>query len=286
MLLAMRNRGLNKLQLENKPTREEDQSTSKENPDKYFAIFDQSPIGAQLYDSQGRLEHINRACLDIFGVVDQEEFTGSNLFYDPNIPAEARSQLLEGQPVRIECDVDFDITKDLNVFQTTKTGVRRLDMSITPLRSAEGLSGYLAQIQDVTEQIQVENHEIASRPIDDAAETKGPEGFAQEGPESFQTGTSTGSSEDTDFRPSDNRRVFEKLRAALEMAGKVCHQLNQPLQIILSNAELMLETETHDTKTKKSLDSIKAQIHRMATMTSHLISIKEYAIRKEDTNRR
>lgn len=124
----------------------------EESRKRYVAIFDQSPIAIELYDAEGRLEMANKACLDMFGIVDQGQVVGFKLFDDPNLTSEAKSQLLNGEPLRFEYDFSFDLVKNLNLYRTTKKGMRRLDVSISPLKIGSGISGYLAQIQDITEQ--------------------------------------------------------------------------------------------------------------------------------------
>lgn len=123
----------------------------KESRRMYMAIFDQSPIAIELYDAGGVLNMVNRACLDMFGIADSKEIQGFNLFDDPNISGDAKSRLLKGSNVRVEFDFSFDLVKKLGLYQTCKEGSRRLDVSITPLKSGDEISGYLAQIQDITE---------------------------------------------------------------------------------------------------------------------------------------
>jgi PAS domain S-box-containing protein len=61
---------------------EEALRTSEE---KFRSIYAESPIGIEIYDSDGLLIDTNRACLDIFGVSDVAEVKGFNLFDDPNV---------------------------------------------------------------------------------------------------------------------------------------------------------------------------------------------------------
>lgn len=46
-------------------------------------IYDESPIGIELYDIHGNLLHVNPACLEIFGVSDVAQVEGFKLFEDP-----------------------------------------------------------------------------------------------------------------------------------------------------------------------------------------------------------
>jgi PAS domain S-box/PAS domain S-box len=72
----------------------------QEKEEKFRTIFNQSPIGIELYDHDGKLLDINKACFDIFGVLDIEEVKGFNLFKDPNLPYLMKNKLLSGQAVK------------------------------------------------------------------------------------------------------------------------------------------------------------------------------------------
>jgi PAS domain S-box-containing protein len=98
----------------------------------------------------------NNACCEMFGVTDRNEIAGFNLFEDPNISDSIKSQLLNGKTVRYEVDFDFEKVKSLGLYQTTKSGVRVLDMLISPIRAASRIIAYIAQIQDVTLRKQTE----------------------------------------------------------------------------------------------------------------------------------
>jgi len=60
------------------------------------------------------------------------------------------------------------------------------------------------------------------------------------------------------------------------MAGAVCHELNQPLQIVSGFAEmLLLETNTDD-KNFKTLKTIKQGIERIGELTRRIMKITRY----------
>ncbi len=68
----------------------------------------------------------------------------------------------------------------------------------------------------------------------------------------------------------------ERLQGALEMAGTVCHELNQPLMAISGYAELLLaRTSPQDPMTVK-LHKIKEQVDRMGNLTKNLMDITRY----------
>jgi phosphoserine phosphatase RsbU/P len=71
-------------------------------------------------------------------------------------------------------------------------------------------------------------------------------------------------------------REREKLQGVLEMAGAVCHELNQPLQIVSGFSEmLLLETDTGD-KNYENLKTIKQGIERIGELTRRIMKITRY----------
>ena len=67
----------------------------RESTVKFGSIYDQSPIGIELYDSKGNLIDANPKCLEIFGIRDVAAVRGFKLFEDPNISDEVKKRLLQ-----------------------------------------------------------------------------------------------------------------------------------------------------------------------------------------------
>lgn len=67
----------------------------------------------------------------------------------------------------------------------------------------------------------------------------------------------------------------ERLQGVLEMAGAICHELNQPLQAILGYCELLL-MDPEATGMGNSLKAIKSQVTRLGRITQKLSGITEY----------
>jgi PAS domain S-box-containing protein len=79
-------------------------------------------------------------------------------------------------------------------------------------------------------------------------------------------------------RIEDMKRHSEKLSAALEMAGTICHEFNQPLQVINGRVEL-LSMKYEGGPIQEIVKSIKDQVHRMGTITKKLMGLKTYSNR-------
>jgi len=123
---------------------------------RYSVLFNQSPIAIEFYDALGGLVIGNEATLELFGVVDKSEISGFKLFEDPNITGERKAELLKNRSVRFESEFNFEVIKQLKLYQTTCSGIKFLDWSITPLIVDGLLIGYVEQIQDITKRKQAE----------------------------------------------------------------------------------------------------------------------------------
>ena len=125
----------------------------------FETIFYDSPIAIELYDVDGKLIEVNKTCIDLFGVLDTLELKGFELFKDPNIPLEEITKLKHGKTIRYKSDFDFEKVKNYKLYKTSKSGTINLDIMITPLSlESKGLiKYYLVQIQDITNQTQIES---------------------------------------------------------------------------------------------------------------------------------
>ncbi|MCX7019194.1 MAG: PAS domain-containing protein [Candidatus Sumerlaeota bacterium] len=136
--------------------RKQVEAALRESRERYSTIFNQSPIAIEFYNSDGGLISVNDACIDLFGVVDRNEISGFKLFEDPNISGDIKTKLLNGENVRFEAEFNFEEVKKLNLYQTTCSGIKILDWSISPLTNGTLVIGYIEQIQDITERKQAE----------------------------------------------------------------------------------------------------------------------------------
>ncbi len=68
----------------------------------------------------------------------------------------------------------------------------------------------------------------------------------------------------------------EKLQGVLEMAGAVCHELNQPLQALMGYSELLIMDEPKDSQNAKDIQVIMNQVTRISRITQRLSSITRY----------
>ncbi len=68
----------------------------------------------------------------------------------------------------------------------------------------------------------------------------------------------------------------EKFQGVIETSGAVCHELNQPLQIISGNCEILMMDITKSNPHYKKIKIIQDQVKKMAGITSKLMRITRY----------
>ncbi len=92
-------------------------------------------------------------------------------------------------------------------------------------------------------------------------------------PMAWTIGTFTDISE----RRAAEKETFERerLQGVLEMAGAVCHEINQPLQAIIGYSEL-LQMDPEAAASGNSVKSIKSQANRLGKITTTLANITQY----------
>lgn len=68
----------------------------------------------------------------------------------------------------------------------------------------------------------------------------------------------------------------EKFKGVLEMAGTVCHELNQPLQVVSGASELMMLDLQQDNLFYSNVKTIQQQVARMGDITKKIMRITRY----------
>ena len=122
----------------------------------FRTVYERSPIGLALYDSDGCLVDANAAFLGMFGLSSFEEAEGPPLLEDPNLTSEGRQRLLAGKTVKHEGPFDFDRLREAGWYRTNRSGIAYLYALMTPLVVGEEgtVSGFMVQVQDMTERRQ------------------------------------------------------------------------------------------------------------------------------------
>ncbi|OPY02851.1 MAG: Sensor protein FixL [Syntrophorhabdus sp. PtaB.Bin047] len=79
-------------------------------------------------------------------------------------------------------------------------------------------------------------------------------------------------------KAEEEERHSARLSAALEMAGAICHEVNQPLQIISARIYLLSMDNTDD-RTREALEMMNEQVQRIGAITRELMGLKKYSNR-------
>lgn len=104
---------------------------------KYFRdIYQNIPVGIELYDSEGKLVDINDTDREIFGVKQREDILGINLFTNPMMPPEWKESLLKGEPLNSSFKYEFNLAK--GYFKTEKKGYIDLISKAIPIFNIDG----------------------------------------------------------------------------------------------------------------------------------------------------
>lgn len=121
-------------------------------------IFEQSPIGIGLYDANGLLVNANKSYLQIFGMSGFVRGKGFKIFDDPNLSPELKEKLHRGETARYETPFDFEKVNKSELYEIARSGTAYFDCVTTPIRHGmdNHVSGYLVQLQDITERKRAE----------------------------------------------------------------------------------------------------------------------------------
>jgi len=127
-------------------------------------IFENSPIGIELFDADGILVTCNKACLKILSVAGINKLKGLQLFKNPNIPEDVKTILRRRETVKYESQYDFNKVKQSMYYKTEKSGIIHLYVVIDPLfASGHEFTGYLMQVQDITERIEAQDYVLRAK---------------------------------------------------------------------------------------------------------------------------
>lgn len=134
------------------------EKTLRESEERFRTIFNESPIGIELYDAQGEHINSNRSSLSMFGIADKADVSHFGLFAGISLSDEKKKQLREGKFVSYQSVFDFDVIRSRELYKTSRTGKAYFDYFITPLINPENrkINGYLLQVQDITERVKAE----------------------------------------------------------------------------------------------------------------------------------
>ena len=107
-------------------------------------IFLKSPIGILFYDKECRLVAVNQSAKEIMGIPEAEDIN-LNLFDNLDI-ASKKEKLTDEGIIKVQYEMNFENIRKAEHYNPTRSGIAYLDLIISFIDS-----GYLVQIQDITE---------------------------------------------------------------------------------------------------------------------------------------
>ena len=77
------------------------------NEDKLKSIVNNVPVGIEIYDSNGNMIDINETEKEIFGISDEADVLGKNIFKNPNLPDNIKEKILSGEWIDVKLRYPF-----------------------------------------------------------------------------------------------------------------------------------------------------------------------------------
>lgn len=107
-------------------------------------LYNNIPVGIELYDKNGYLVDMNNMDIEIFGLACKEDALGVNIFENPIIPEEIREKVLRREPVSFRLNYSFNEVKKEQYYRTVKDGCVDLFTKVSMLYDTHGeLINYL-----------------------------------------------------------------------------------------------------------------------------------------------
>lgn len=126
-----------------------------ENEQMLKTIFENSPIGKEVFDKEGFLIKANHKVGEIFGTDADALINVYNIKNDPNFQYnDVWEKLEKGFDVKHEIELDFSKVQ----YKTSRKGIGYLELTITPIPDKISKNiGYIIQVLDITERKQYDN---------------------------------------------------------------------------------------------------------------------------------
>ncbi len=124
----------------------------RESEKNFRVLFEESPTGILLFDSEGKIIQLNREAMDILGLETEEDYEDYSTQTDSNLPEWVLEDMRMGDVINFELPYDI---KNAG-FRTSKIDPIHLEIRGAVIDStADGIvTKYLAHIQDISNRVQ------------------------------------------------------------------------------------------------------------------------------------
>lgn len=120
-------------------------------------IYDNLPVGMEVYNREGKLIEINNVAMKMKGVDNKQDMLGINMFNNPNLPGEMKEPLQTGENIRFTASYDFNLIKEKGYHPTTLSGIRYFEVTASVIKKEDGtVDKFLFLAQDVTNAVYAE----------------------------------------------------------------------------------------------------------------------------------
>ena len=128
-----------------KPNKNDENCQERPMNTNFEEIFYESPIGIAFYDKKGRLINANDSALNIARIPKLDDILDNNIFDIPSI-ASKMEELHEKGLIKFQDSLDLTQIKEQNIYNPIESKIIYIDYTVSVTDS-----GYLIQIQDITE---------------------------------------------------------------------------------------------------------------------------------------
>jgi len=211
------------------------QRALRESEQRFQDFFAGSPIGVAMFDPERKLLNVNRACLKMFGVPGQAEFSRFDFFGNPFIPEQTGKAIRRGETVSVEMDFDFDKARGLALLISSRSKLANFDVLVNNLGLDHDFNpkGYLVQVQDITERRRAESA----------------------------------------LRQSERQlQQAQKMEAVGTLAGGIAHDFNNILTPILGYADIALDLLPHTDEKREYIEQIRKASYRAKDLVSQILT--------------
>lgn len=207
----------------------------RESREQFRVIYDKSPIAIALYNADGALLHVNKRCLDLFGVPDIRDILTFDILSKRGMAKGIFDDIRAGKSVNYRSVFDFAEAAAHGLTNSRREGIIHTEVYVTPMARTAGkpVSGYLVQIRDVTALVRAEEEQEALRV---------------------------------------QLLQAQKMEAVGLLAGGMAHDFNNMLTVILNSAQLAMRETEPGSSLRELLDKIVHAADRSKTITTKLLT--------------
>ncbi len=141
--------------------RKKTENRIREREESFKSIFDNSPVGIFIFDSEGYAKNINETARKMYGIEDIHAYKKLyNMLRDKSLSDEYKQKIMNGEVVKYERMIDFDLLRKTRPYRLSRTGKVYTEIIITPLKETNEpdskIKNYFVQVNDITERVLAE----------------------------------------------------------------------------------------------------------------------------------